>query len=161
MNSKKFYTVRGYEILGKKNKLLSHSMEDYLEMIYRNSLTEGHVRINMLAESLNVQAPSATKMVQKLAKLGYLNYEKYGLIQLTQEGVVMGKYLLKRHEIIERFLLIIGVEERLLENVELIEHSVTKGALNKIEILNKFFETYPDVLSKLQEFRTFMMRDNI
>jgi len=161
VNSKKFYTVRGYEILGKKNKLLSHSMEDYLEMIYRNSLTEGHVRINMLAESLNVQAPSATKMVQKLAKLGYLNYEKYGLIQLTQEGVVMGKYLLKRHEIIERFLLIIGVEERLLENVELIEHSVTKGALNKIEILNKFFETYPDVLSKLQEFRTFMMRDNI
>lgn len=34
MNNKDFHTVRGYEILGKQKKVLTHSMEDYLEMIY-------------------------------------------------------------------------------------------------------------------------------
>lgn len=152
-NNQDFHTVRGYEILGKQREVLSHSMEDYLEMIYRNSLEEAYVRINALAESLNVQAPSATKMVQKLGKLGLLHYEKYGIVQLTPEGERIGKYLLKRHEIIENFLKVIGVEEQLLVNVELIEHSVTTGALNKIKILNEFFETYPDILEKFEKYR--------
>lgn len=152
-NNQDFHTVRGYEILGKQREVLSHSMEDYLEMIYRNSLEEAYVRINALAESLNVQAPSATKMVQKLGKLGLLHYEKYGIVQLTPEGERIGKYLLKRHEIIENFLKVIGVEEQLLVNVELIEHNVTTGALNKIKILNEFFETYPDILEKFEKYR--------
>lgn len=148
-----FFTVRGYEILGKQKEILSHSMEDYLEMIYRYSLAEGYARINTLAESLNVQAPSATKMVQKLGKLGLLHYEKYGVIKLTPEGEKIGEFLLKRHEIIERFLKIIGVEEKLLVNVELIEHNVTEGALNRIKILNEFFETHPDILKEYERFR--------
>ena len=128
-------------------------MEDYLEMIYRNCLNEGHIRINVLAESLNVQAPSATKMVQKLGKLGLLHYEKYGTVKMTPEGEKVGRYLLKRHETIENFLKIIGVEQNLLVNVELIEHSVTPGALHKIEILNQFFRTYPEILEKYEEYR--------
>ncbi len=155
MNNRVFRTVRGYEILEKQRKSLSHSMEDYLEMIYRISLIEEYVRITTLADSLNVQAPSVTKMVQKLANRGYLNYEKYGVVQLTEEGEEKGKFLLKRHEIIEEFLKNIGVEEKLLENVELIEHSVTKGALDKIEILNQFFVEKPDILARLKEFRIF------
>jgi DtxR family Mn-dependent transcriptional regulator len=148
-----FHTVRGYEILGKKKAVLSHSMEDYLEMIYRHSLEEGYVRINTLAELLNVQAPSATKMVQKLGKLGFLNYEKYGLVQLTAKGEKIGKFLLERHKTIEEFLRNIGVEEKLLVNVELIEHNVTKEALEKIELLNKFLEEYPEFLNKFKKYR--------
>lgn len=151
-NNEDFYTVRGYEILGKKKKMLSHSMEDYLEMIYRNSIEEGYVRINTLAESLNVQAPSATKMVQKLTKLGYLQYEKYGIVKLTPKGEKIGRFLLERHKIIEDFLKLIGVKEKLLVNVELIEHNVTKGALAKIKILNSFFKSYPEIFKKFQEY---------
>ena len=32
---REFYTVRGYQILDSGNKILSSSLEDYLEMIYR------------------------------------------------------------------------------------------------------------------------------
>lgn len=148
-----FHTVRGYEILGKKKTVLSHSMEDYLEMIYRSSSGGGYVRINTLAELLNVQAPSATKMVQKLGKLGLLNYEKYGVIRLTPEGEKVGKFLLERHRTIEEFLKNIGVEEKLLVNVELIEHNVTSEALQKIEILNDFFKDYPEILEKFKEYQ--------
>lgn len=92
-------------------------------------------------------------MVQKLANFGLLDYEKYGIVKLTPEGERIGKYLLRRHEIIEDFLKVIGVEEKLLINVELIEHNVTTGALNKIKILNRFFESNLDILEKFEEYR--------
>ncbi|MGI6492192.1 MAG: iron dependent repressor, metal binding and dimerization domain protein [Pelotomaculum sp.] len=153
MDNQGFHTVRGYEIIGKKAHRLSHSMEDYLEMIYRHSLEEGYVRINTLAEALHVQPPSATKMVQKLGKLGLLHYEKYGVVLLTGEGERLGKFLLKRHQIIETFLKNIGVEQKLLVNVELIEHSVTTGALEQIEVLNNFFKVHPEILEMYKHYR--------
>lgn len=153
LNSKEFYTVRGYEILDKKNELLSHSMEDYMEMIYRCAIEEGYIRINMLAELLNIKAPSATKMVQKLGQLGLVQYEKYGIVKLTAEGEKIGRALLARHHIIEEFLQNLGVEKNLLMNVEMIEHNVNANALRKIELLNLFFAEHPDILAKLQEYR--------
>ena len=39
-------------------------MEDYLEMIYRLSKENGYTRINELSNALNVQPPSATRMVK-------------------------------------------------------------------------------------------------
>ncbi|HEX2938259.1 MAG TPA: DtxR family transcriptional regulator, partial [Ruminiclostridium sp.] len=45
-----FHTVRGYQILEQHRKLLTPAMEDYLEMIYRHSLTESYMRVNTLAQ---------------------------------------------------------------------------------------------------------------
>ena len=99
----KFHTVRGYQLLEQNKKILTSAMEDYLEMIYRYSLTEGYVRINTISELLNVQASSATKMVQKLSQLGLVDYKKYGIISLTETGSEIGKFLLERHQTIEYF----------------------------------------------------------
>ena len=153
MGSKGFHTVRGYEILDKQNEALSHSMEDYLEMIYRAIKKEGYIRINTLAEALNVKAPSATRMVQKLGVLNLLRYEKYGIVRLTSQGEVIGKFLLDRHNTIEMFLTNMGVLENLLINVELIEHNLTSDALSKIELLNRFFNDFPDILVRFQQYR--------
>jgi DtxR family transcriptional regulator, Mn-dependent transcriptional regulator len=151
--NEKFHTVRGYQILEQNKKLLTSAMEDYLEMIYRNSLIEGYMRINTLSELLNVQAPSATKMVQKLTNLGLLDYKKYGIIFLTENGKEIGKFLLERHNIVETFLRILGVEQGVLSETELIEHNITASTLQKIEFLNKFFKNYPDFLKKFEEFK--------
>lgn len=148
----KFYTVRGYQLLEQNKKLLTPAMEDYLEMIYRNSLVEGYMRINILSELLNVQAPSATKMVQKLSKLGLLDYKKYGIIFLTENGREIGKFLLHRHNIIETFLKNLGVKESLLIETELIEHSISANTLNRIKIFNEFIEKDPALLQNFQEF---------
>jgi len=109
LGSKGFHTVRGYEMLDKQNEAMSHSMEDYLEMIYRCIEKDGYIRINTLAEALNVKAPSATRMVQKLGMLNLLRYEKYGIVRLTPEGEKLGKFLLDRHNTIEKFLINVGV----------------------------------------------------
>lgn len=148
----KFHTVRGYQLLSQNKNLLTSSMEDYLEMIYRNSLVEGYMRVNNLSELLNVAAPSATKMVQKLAKLGLIDYKKYGIIFLTENGREIGKFLLERHNIIESFLTNLGVDEDVLVETELIEHNVSASTLIKISLFNRFLSKYPELIQKYRDF---------
>ena len=103
---REFRTVRGYQIKQKETNTITASMEDYLEMIYRLARDKGYTRMGDLATALNVQPPSASKMVQKLAEMGYLQFEKYRVIELSKKGCEYGQYLLNRHETLERFLAI-------------------------------------------------------
>ena len=150
---KEFYTYRGYEMLRQENILLTPSMEDYLEMIYRTCKTSGYVRMTNLAEQLNVQAPSATKTVQKLTEMGLLDYEKYGIIQLTDKGKKIGSFLLKRHRIVETFLKNIGVKNDILHQTEMIEHHLTLDTVENIDILNKFLREYPEILQRFFKYK--------
>lgn len=152
-DKQEFYTVRGYELLDQDKRLLTSAMEDYLEMIYRNNLQEGYTRVNHLSELLNVRPSSATKMVQKLANMGLLDYKRYGIILLTDKGKKIGKFLLERHIIIEKFLRTIDVNENILAQTELIEHNISRDTLNCIDILNNFFERYPEILEKFLDYR--------
>ena len=145
--------MRGYELLDHGKRLLTPAMEDYLEMIYRNSLQEGYTRINILSELLNVRPSSTTKMVQKLADMGLLDYKRYGIILLTDKGKKIGEFLLQRHNIIEKFLQTIGVNENILVQTELIEHNISSDALNCIDIFNNFFEKYPEILEKFIHYK--------
>ncbi len=138
MNNSDFYTFRGYRI--KDKKMLSPSMEDYIEMIYRLSFEKDNVRVNDLSDSLNVQPPSTTKMIKRLFTEGYVNYEKYGYVNLTEKGTEVGKYLLFRHKTIYNFLELIGVKENLLEQTEKIEHAISEETLEKISILIEVLE---------------------
>ncbi len=147
-----FYTVRGYQLLG-QNKRITSAIEDYLEMIYRNRDDNSGMHINGLAKLLHVKASSATKMVQKLGALGFLHYEKYGDIILTEEGCQFGAYLLRRHRIIAEFLQLIGIENALLET-ELIEHNVSMQTVHNIETLNRFFSENHDILECYKRFQS-------
>ena len=153
----KFHTVRGYQLLQQNKKLLTSAMEDYLEMIYRNSLVEGYMRINTLSVLLNVAAPSATKMVQKLNQLGLLDYKRYGIIFLTENGIEVGKFLLQRHNIIEIFLKNLGVKDDVLVETELIEHNISATTLYKINIFNKFLEQNADIIKKYEHFSQYFI----
>lgn len=148
-----FYTVRGYQLQNLNNRILTSGMEDYLEMIYRNMETEGYMRIKKLSELLNVKPSSATKMVQKLASLGLVDYHKYGIIFLTDQGKKYGRFLLERHKIIEKFLSNIGIAENLLAETELIEHSISKATMDNIDLLNRFFEKHRDILEEFRRFK--------
>jgi DtxR family Mn-dependent transcriptional regulator len=145
-NHREFRTVRGYQIKQQKTNPITASMEDYLEMIYRLAGEKGYTRIGDLAGALNVQPPSASKMVQKLAEMGYLQFEKYGVIQLSKTGLSLGKYLLKRHETLELFFSLLGVTEGLLEQTEKIEHFINPETVEKILLLVEFMEEHPDWL---------------
>ncbi|KZL91407.1 metal-dependent transcriptional regulator [Clostridium magnum] len=148
-----FHTVRGYELQRNNKNILTSALEDYLEMIYRNSLSEAYIRINILAQLLNVKASSASKMVKKLGQLGMVNYEKYGIVTLTDEGKKLGEFLLNRHNTIENFLSFIGCKENALIQTELMEHIITTDTVKNMQILYEFFENNKDILEKYKDYK--------
>lgn len=150
---KQFHTFRGYQLLKQEKTRLTPGMEDYLEMIYRHCREEGYIRINKLAELLSVQAPSATRTVQRLAEEGLLDYEKYGVIKLTEEGERIGQILLERHMLIESFLSKIGLTATLLRDTEMIEHNMSMEALESIELFNDFLENNHHILKDFEEYK--------
>lgn len=144
MESKQFFTFREY--MGRDENRLTASMQDYLEMIFRLSLASGYTRTHDLAAALNVQPPSTTKMMKKLAELGLVNYEKYGLITLSDKGKEIGKALLARHLIIEEFLQLIGVTENVLEETEKMEHTISDHTLQCIGSLLALLKQKPELV---------------
>ncbi|MBD7912228.1 transcriptional regulator MntR [Clostridium cibarium] len=152
MNENDFYTFTEY--MKKENNSLTASMEDYLEMIYRLSFKTGFTRIHDLSATLNVQPPSATKMVQKLAQLKLLKYEKYGVLVLEENGKKLGKLLLNRHNVIEDFLRILDVPESdILNQTEQIEHTISKQTTKCFQDFIEFIKTNPNIADEFKSYR--------
>ncbi|MDA3131119.1 transcriptional regulator MntR [Aliibacillus thermotolerans] len=128
------------------------SMEDYLERIYMLIEEKGYARGSDIAEALEVHPSSVTKMVQKLDKLDYLVYEKYRGLILTPKGKKIGKRLVYRHELLEDFLNIIGVDEQYIyEDVEGIEHHLSWDAIDRIGDVVQYFQEDEERIKHLRE----------
>ena len=145
-----FFTFREY--MHHEGNDLTPSMEDYVEMIFRLSNNTGFTRINDIAAALNVQPSSVSRMIQKLAETGYLNYEKYGVVVLSEKGKQVGEKLIIRHNLSQEFLSLIGITEHLLEETEKIEHTLSDHTLSRIEALVAFFKKNPKILNKYKKF---------
>jgi len=129
-------------------------MEDHIEIIYSLIEQKGYARVSDIAEALSVLPSSVTKMVQKLDKDGYLIYERYRGLVLTPRGQKLGKRLLKRHDLLEQFLRLIGVDEDLIyKDVEGIEHHLSWNSINRIADLVQMLEVNPDLLMKLEKLK--------
>lgn len=158
MNKNDFHTFSEY--MKKEDNLLTASMEDYLEMIYRLSMNTGFTRIHELSDALNVQPPSATKMVQKLGELNLLKYEKYGVIILEESGIKLGESLLKRHNTIEALLKVLGVSQKLiLIETEKVEHTISNETIKCFEEYIDFIKDNPDVVIRLNTYRSIKETD--
>lgn len=150
MKSSDFYTFGEY--MKKDNDVLTASMEDYLEMIYRLSSSAGYTRVHDLSIALNVQPPSVTKMIKKLSEINFVKYEKYNIITLTEQGKSRGEFLLKRHNIVEKFFQIIGIEEKLLEQTEKIEHTLENKTIMCMEKFVRFMDDNDDIKKRYEEY---------
>lgn len=130
------------------------SMEDHIEIIYQLIEEKGYARVSDIAEALSVLPSSVTKMVQKLDKDGYLIYERYRGLILTPQGQKLGKRLVKRHDLLEQFLRLIGVEEeRIYHDVEGIEHHLSWNSINRIADLVQLLEEDPELIKKLEKLK--------
>lgn len=130
------------------------SMEDHIEQIYLLIDNKGYARVSDIAEALSVLPSSVTKMVQKLDKDGYLNYEKYRGLALTSKGKKLGKRLVQRHELLERFLELIGVDAHTIyDEVEGIEHHLSWHSIDRIADLVQLMEDDNSIQQKLAQIR--------
>lgn len=113
--------------------VLSASMEDYLEMIYRISKEGRAVRVRDVSASLGVSPSSVSRMTGALKVKGLVNFEKYGYITLTENGKVTGAKLLHRHEVVNSFLCLLNGSEDELRQTEQIEHYLTDATVANME----------------------------
>ena len=79
-------------------------MEDYLEAIYHLNQQKDVVRVRDIAKAMDVKMPTVTSMLQTLGKKELVHYEKYEYVRLTKKGAAIGKEMLRRHEVLFRFL---------------------------------------------------------
>ena len=131
MGKSDFYTLKGYSI--KNNNIITIAMEDYLEMIYRNTINNDFITVKDLAYKLNVKPSSVSKMCNKLDFLKLVDFEKYGHVKLTELGKIKGEYFLWRHNVVEKLIKIINKKDFELEQVEKIEHFIDNKTLKNIE----------------------------
>lgn len=109
-------------------------MEDYLEVIYELIQEKGYATTVDISSYLNVSSPSVTKMMQKLDETGYLKYEKYRGIKLTNEGIRIAQNIRNRHGLLAEFFMIIGIDEETANNdAEGIEHHLHPETMKKLE----------------------------
>jgi DtxR family Mn-dependent transcriptional regulator len=114
--------------------MLSENVEEYLEAICR--LAERGVRptTTHIARELRVSPPSVSEMLKRLDGMGFLKYEPYRGARLTPKGKTIGKHMLKKHRLIERFLAGIGLSGRKIHQEACkLEHSVSDDLEKLIE----------------------------
>jgi len=94
----------------KKTKKLTPALEDYLKVIYEITQDEPVARVKDIAKDLDVSLPSVTNAMKRLRDLGFVNYEKYGLIVLSEKGMKRATSLERVHEVLEKFFVeLVGV----------------------------------------------------
>ena len=132
----------------------SQSAEDYLERIHELIENKGYARVVDIASSLKVKQASVTNMVQKLAEAGYLKYEKYRGLMLTDKGREVARNIHNRHATLSRFFSLVGLDaETQGQDIEGIEHHLSPATVEVLADLAQFFEKNPETLSQFRRSR--------
>ena len=112
----------------------SEIAEDYVEMISDLIAETGEARAVDLASRFGVTSPTVNATIQRLQKEGLVESKPYRSIFLTEEGKVLASFCKKRHEIVYKFLLAIGVKDEIAKiDAEGLEHHVSKETLKVFE----------------------------
>lgn len=134
--------------------MLTESMEDYLEMFYRIVEKQGYIRSSDLSAAIKVKPSSVTRMLQKLHEAGFIAYEKYKNISLTNKGLTYGRFLVWRDDTLRHFFLLFGTELGIEEQVEGIEHYITPITMRIFQNLIFYFKEDPKRLADLVKFES-------
>ncbi|MBF8982835.1 DNA-binding protein [Lutibacter sp. B2] len=118
--------------------MLSPSLEDYLEEIYRLSTLKDNIRVRDIADQLSVSSPSVVKALKKLNGENYINYERYSEISLTPKGKKLGNLLVKRNAVLQEFLTVIHSYCDKGKEAEAMEHYLSSPTISAIENLIAF-----------------------
>jgi DtxR family Mn-dependent transcriptional regulator len=118
-----------------KTSTPSSSIEDYVKVIY--SFTEWQdkpITSTQLAQRLGVANSSVSEMVRKLKDQGLVLHKPYSAITLTPEGVRLALSMVRRHRLIETYLVQdLGYSwDEVHDEAELLEHAVSDTFIERM-----------------------------
>jgi DtxR family Mn-dependent transcriptional regulator len=117
-----------------KNKLMTESLENYLETISFLS-DDGAVRVTDIASRLKVRKPSVLTALKNLEEQGLLEHQRYGTVFLTAKGKTEANAIRDRHLFLTSFLRdLLGVTPETAEaDACKMEHLLSKETMQKMK----------------------------
>lgn len=114
----------------------SPAVDDYLKTVYQHTEWQDQpITPKVLAGALGVAPSSVTEMVKKLAAAGLVSHVPYGAVRLTADGEARALQMVRRHRIIETWL----VREHgynwdeVHDEAEVLEHALSDRLLDAID----------------------------
>lgn len=117
--------------------MATSTVEDYVKAIYAVSrdAPTGEATVVRLAATLGVTKGSVTSMVRKLREAKLVQSERYGGIRLTARGRTLALDMIRRHRLIEVFLVeTLGLDwAEVHQEAERLEHAVSARVLERLD----------------------------
>jgi DtxR family Mn-dependent transcriptional regulator len=113
---------------------LTRQAEDYLKVIYEKQREGQPAATTDIAGQLGIAAASVSGMLPRLAKLGLVKVERYRGARLTASGRAAALQLIRRHRVIESFLVAkLGYAwDDVHEEAERLEHAVSAELIDRM-----------------------------
>lgn len=115
----------------------SATAENYAKAIYvaQTESEGGRVSMSTVATALGVVPGTATSMVKSLSNQGLVDYEPRVGVRLTREGERLALGVLRRHRLVEVFLVeTLGLDwSEIHVEAEELEHAISDRVLNAID----------------------------
>lgn len=116
----------------------TETAEDYVEAVADIEQEKNECRLVDLARFFAVSHVTVSKIIARLKNEGYLESEPYGPIRLTKKGALLAVESKRRHKVVFKFLLALGVSPTVAEiDAEGMEHHVSEETLIAFEAFTK------------------------
>jgi DtxR family Mn-dependent transcriptional regulator len=117
-----------------QHESLTRSVEDYLKAIYRLSPQGRPASTSEIAHRLELSPASVNGMVKRLSEQGLLEHVPYKGVQLTAEGRRAALRMLRRHRLIEAYLVaFLGYTwDTVHDEAERLEHAVSDALVERM-----------------------------
>lgn len=117
----------------------SSTVENYIKQIYLEQQEDPRSLVSMgkLASAMGVVPGTATTMIKALADSGLVTYEPRGGVRLTHGGEQLALHVLRRHRLVELFLVqVLGLDwSEVHAEAEELEHAISDKVLERIDAL--------------------------
>jgi len=108
---------------------------------------KGYARVTDIAAALGLSRSTVSNMIRRLAKRGFVNYEKYRGLTLTTEGRAVADHIKVRHQTLTELLQLLGLSPATVEQeVEVIEHHLRPETFRVFSRLVRFWRDHPEQL---------------
>ncbi len=84
--------------------MISHTEENYLKALFALTHAKGEATVNDVSKQLDIKMPTVNSMMKRMAEKGFVLYESYKPLKLTEKGKKEAALIIRKHRLTEMYL---------------------------------------------------------